>query len=79
MDGLEDDEATFIGFGGQRIGRRLEIDDEFYLVLHCKVVSTGRSKKKSDADGLKFSAGVATTIISEIDPGTAARFASDHG
>lgn len=79
LDGTEDEPKTALGFGGQTIHRRLVIGDELYLLLKCEVVSDGRSRKKSDGDGLAFKAGASTTVLAELTAQEAGQIAADHG
>lgn len=77
IEGLDDEPATALGFGGVRIDRRLTIGDELYLVLRCEVVSDGRSRKKEDNGELAYKAGASTTVLAEIDAKTAGQVAAD--
>ena len=79
--GLDDGVKTAIGFGGKILTRdaRLVIGDDLYLLMHCEVVSDGRTQKKSDEGKLMFKAGARTTILAELDAKTAGQIAADHG
>lgn len=78
LEGLDDGVKVALGFGGKTLTREqpLRIGDNLYLLLHCEIVSDGRSKKQEDDGKLSFKAGAKTSILAELDEGQATKVAA---
>lgn len=80
FDDLDDGVRTSIGFGGIGLTREnpLRIGDEFYVLMHCRVVTDGREQKKDDDGAFRYKAGVSTQVLAELDAKSAAQVAAQH-
>lgn len=77
LDVGDADVKTALGFGGKQIGRRLQIGDEFYVLMHCEISSEGL---KENQDGsMSYSAGARTDILCEISEADAVKIATQRG